>query len=439
MKRIIDNKLLQWKLRKKRKPLVLRGARQVGKTYSVTAFGHDQFETLVQIDFELDRGLSRIFDGDLSPKSLALQLEAYTGKTIEPGRTLLFMDEIQACPRALMALRYFYEKMPELHVIAAGSLLELALGDVSFPVGRVEFEWLRPLCFQEFLWAVGQEKLAEQIPGMDARKPVPDALHKKLLEQLRLYFLVGGMPEAVEGFVESHSLAQVEPVHRALCQAYMQDFVKYGDRVDRECIERVFEQIPRQFGRHIKYTSLHPEKRIEKIKESLGILERALIIHKVHSSDANGLPLGAGASDKVFKALFLDIGLMQHLSGMTAREVLSQADLLDVYRGALAEQFVGQELLVHANGSENGKVYYWSRPQKSSSAEVDYLLVHDGKIIPIEVKSGALGRLKSLWIFMDEHPHCERALVLSSSNVEQHKDRPATVLPLYAILGGEQA
>jgi predicted AAA+ superfamily ATPase len=403
MKRKIDKVLLEWMSRQERKPLILRGARQVGKTFSVSEFGHNEFENFIHIDFELDRGFRKIFDGELSPPNILLQIEAYTAKTCIPGKTLLFLDEIQLCPRAMMSLRYFYEKMPELHVIAAGSMLEFALERSSFPVGRVEFAWLRPICFEEFLWALGFEKLASQMPDIDSRIPLSDALYAKLMENLKLYFLVGGMPEAVKSFVSTKSFSPVSEIHRSLCQAYFQDFAKYGSRIDRDCLEHVFEQIPQSVGNNIKYTSLYPEKRIEKIKEALLTLEKALIIQKIRSTPANGLPLGADSSSKTFKVLFLDIGLMQHLCGVVPRDVIEGKDLLDVYRGALAEQFIGQELLVHAGGSENGKMYYWSRAQKNSAAEVDYLLVRNGEIIPVEVKSGSLGRLKSLQVFMGDH------------------------------------
>ena len=434
MKRKIDKPLLEWMSRQGRKPLVLRGARQVGKTFSVSEFGRQEFESFIHIDFEIDRGFQKIFDGELSPSNILLQIEAYTGKACIPGKTLLFLDEIQSCPRAMMSLRYFYEKMPELHVIAAGSMLEFALEHNSFPVGRIEFAWLRPLCFEEFLWALGLEKLTSQIPVIDSKISLPEALYAKLIENLKLYFLVGGMPEAVKSFASSRSLSPVMEIHRSLCHAYFQDFAKYGSRVDRDCLEHVFEQIPPSVGNNIKYTSLYPEKRIEKIKEALLTLEKALIIQKIYSTPANGLPLGADSSSKTFKALFLDIGLMQHLCGVVPRDVIDGNDLLDIYRGALAEQFVGQELLVHAGGSENGKMYYWSRAHKSSSAEVDYLLVRNGEIIPVEVKSGSLGRLKSLQIFMSEHPSVKRGVVMASSNVRTIPGNPVKILPLFARL-----
>ncbi len=432
MKRLINDQLNLWKDQWRRKPLVLRGARQVGKTYSVRAFGRASFDHFLEIDFERDRKAHLIFGGDLDARNLALQIEAYLGQPVVPGKSLLFFDEIQECPRALTALRYFYEQRPELHVVAAGSLLELSVADVSFPVGRVEFAWMRPLSFEEFLLALGMEPLSARIPSYPSVDALPEALHTKMLEQLRQYFLVGGMPEAVTAFVETHSLAEVNSVHRNLSAAYLQDFAKYSPRADRDCLQRVFEQIPRQVGKRIKYTALYPEKRVETIKSCLRILEQSLALYTVKATTAQGLPLGADASSNNFKVVFLDIGLMQHLCGVPAREMLTEKDLLNVYRGALAEQFVGQELLAHGRGSENGQLFYWSRTHKSSQAEVDFVIVREGKIIPVEVKSGPGGRLKSLQVFLEEHPHCDTAFILSTANPSDAQPGPLQFMPVYS-------
>lgn len=433
MQRIINKRLNAWKESIRRRPLILRGARQVGKTYSVIAFGQAEFDEFVTFDFELDRSLHRIFEGDLRPEKLLMELEAHCRQRIIPGKTLVFFDEIQACPRALMSLRYFYEQKPQLHLIAAGSLLEFAMADQSFPVGRVEFEWMRPMCFAEFLRAIGEELLIEHLPTKDTTIAVAASIHEKLLEQLRIYFLVGGMPEAVQVFRETRSIAEVTPIHKLLCNSYIEDFAKYGPRVDRECVEHIFRSIPQWVGRQTKYRPLYPEKSIPKIKECLRLLEKSLIIHKVRSCNANGLPLGAEASDKLFKCVFLDIGLMQHLCGILPAEVLSTRDLLDNYRGALAEQFIGQELLAGAS-SENEKLYYWSRQAQGSSAEVDYIIVRDGKIIPIEVKSGPAGKLKSLHLFMRKHPDCSTGLILSSREIDTQSQANMQFLPLYTKL-----
>ena len=430
MKRLIDSILVRWKTQNRRKPLIIRGARQVGKTYSAESFGNQHFDNLVKVDFELERNAHQIFDGDINVDKLLLQLEAACNHRIIPQKTLLFFDEIQECPRALIALRYFYEQMPELHVIAAGSLLEFAVGDISFPVGRVQFEWMHPLGFEEFLRGTGNDTLADNLPALDTEESIQGFIHEKLIEQLRYYFIVGGMPEAVEAFAETSSLAEVTSVHKSLCQSYIQDLAKYTKRLDRDCVEHILHQIPPRVGQRIKYTSLYPEKRIEKIKESLHLLEKVLLFQKVTSSNANGLPLGAEASSKVFKSIFIDIGLMQYLCGISSFTLLNEQNILDVYRGALAEQFVGQELLLHG-GSENGKLYYWERPKKSSSAEIDFLFVNNGKIIPIEVKSGNPSRLKSMNLFLSEHKHCKEGLVLCAGNIRREISYRLKFMPLY--------
>jgi len=433
MKRLIDEKLLRWKKRKNRKPLVIRGARQVGKTYSVEKFGEQNFQNYLKIDFELERDIHKAFSGDLIPQKLLLQFEAAYGKRIVPGKTLLFFDEIQECPRALMALRYFYEQMPELHIVAAGSLLEFTFDEISFPVGRVQFEWLRPLGFREFLWAMDKHLLADSLPHWRQENPLDDFIHEKFLEQLKYYFITGGMPEAVAVFVSTGSLAETANVHKTLYQTYSQDFVKYRKRTDVELLNSIFQQLPAKTGQRIKYTELYPEKRIEKIKKAINLLEQALLIQKVRAGNAQGIPLGATVSDKLFKTVFLDIGLMQYICGIPASKIITETNLLDIYRGALAEQFVGQELLLQG-GSENDKLYYWQRLKKGSSAEVDYIIARDGEIYPVEVKSGRVGRLKSIKIFLNEHPHCPWGIVLNMNNIRRENKYKLKFMPLYTLL-----
>jgi len=437
MKRQIDNSLIQWMGRKNRKPLLVRGARQVGKTFSISELGKASFKRFVRFDLERQRRIHSIFADDLDPAKLLPQLEAQSAQRIVPNETLLFLDEIQACPRAIMALRYFYEQMPELHVIAAGSLLEFAMEDISFPVGQVEFLWMHPMTFGEFLAARGEGILAEQRPGIKTRTTLPEATHRKLLDQLRQYFIVGGMPEAVKVYLESNSFAEIDRVHTILAEAYQQDFAKYGGRVDKDCLARVFEQIPARIGQQVKYAPLYPEKRVETIKSALRVLERALVIRKVASTSAQGLPLGAGISETVFKYIFADIGLARHMCGLSAASVLEEADILSTFRGSLAEQFVGQELLAERGGSENGKLFYWARAKRNSNAEVDYVIAWNGTILPVEVKSGPAGKLKSMHLFLKEHPHCRSGLVLNSSNVQDAESGKLLFLPLYARLGDD--
>lgn len=431
MQRDISKKLADWQGSLSRKPLVIRGARQVGKTYSIEKFGNEHFANVVVFDFERNRSLNAVFEKDLDPKKLVIELEIHAGARIVPGETLLFFDEIQACERALLSLRYFYEEMPELHIIAAGSLLEFAMSNISFPVGRVTFEWMRPMTFKEFLISSGKEIIAEKIPSIFSREPGLKTLHDLLLEQLRLYFIIGGMPEAVKRFIETGSATHVKKIHDDIMHSYIQSLAKYNLKVNIESIEQVLRVIPSKVGHQIKYTHLDPDRRIELTKTSLDILEKALLVNLVHSTHASGLPLGAGVNPKVFKPIFLDIGLMQSLCGVDPKESITATDLNNIYKGAVAEQFVGQELLA-AGGSENHKLYYWSRPQKSSTAEVDFVFVRNSRIYPIEVKSGAKGRMKSLHILLEEHPEIEKGFALSSTFSKHQLVENIVFAPIYS-------
>ena len=430
MEREIDAKLVAWKKSEFRKPLMIRGARQVGKTFSVSRFGENHFETFVKLDFEQDRTSHKIFDGDLSVKRLISELEIHANTMITPGKTLLFFDEIQECERALLSLRYFYEELPEQHVIAAGSMLEFTLGDISFPVGRLSFEWMRPMTFHEFLKASDRKILADKLPSIFNFMPISQTVHLKILEQLKLYFLVGGMPEAVKRYTRTGSLKQSFMVHEEIFQSYLQSLAKYNKRADVDSLDHLLRSLPSHVGSQLKYTSLDPDRRIEKTKKSLQLLERALLCQIVRSSNAGGLPLNADASSKIMKPLFLDLGLMQYHCGIHPSDILNEKDLLRVYKGTLAEQFVGQELLA-AGGSENFNLFYWSRARKSSSAEVDYLFVKNGGIFPIEVKSGPAGKLKSLHLFLKEHPHVERGYVMSQALYEKQAVAELLFIPMY--------
>lgn len=435
MKRHILQNFVRWKEDPHRKPLIVRGARQVGKTYAISEFGRRYYSRVLSFDFEKNRSLRKIFDGDLTVEGLLIQLEIAAKEKIGPD-TLLFFDEIQLCPSALMALRYFYEEKSELHVIAAGSLLEFEMEKISFPVGRVEFAWMFPLSFAEFLTATGNEALLEHRPNLDSTKKIPDFLHEKFLEQLKFYSLVGGMPEAVLRYEETKSLHEVARVHQNLIHAVSQDIFKYERTINVDALSNLLEKIPRTVGSQVKYARLMEaggEVSLYEIKKNLQVLEKSLLVHKVISSSAQGLPLAFESQQKVFKYLFVDIGLMQSLCGIQAQDVLQSRDLLDIYQGALCEQLVGQELLC-GGGSWHQKLYYWSRPKKSSDAEVDYLLVRNGTIYPVEVKKGPEGRLRSLHLFLEEHPHVPCGYVLNSGNVGTIDK--LQFRPLYSSLSG---
>lgn len=425
MRRFIDRELKHWKDSKRRKPLILRGARQVGKTYSLKEFGKNSFENLAVADLEKNPAWHRIFEGDLSAKKICSDLEILLKQKINPGKTLLFIDEIQTCPRAITALRYFFEELPELHVVAAGSLLEFAFKDISFPVGRIQFLHLYPLSFAEYLEAIGNSDAAFTILG----KPmiVSQTVHDYLLEELRKYFFTGGMPESVQAYVQTGSIQESFAVQKEIVETYRMDFAKYTPKIDRHCLDSVFMSLCRRTGQQIKYAHLAESYSNPTLKKAFDLLCLASLVSKVPSANPEGLPLGASASSKIFKALIVDVGLMQNLSGMPVDTEYSKADLLNIYRGAMAEQFVGQEMTI----SQKGQLYYWDRQAKSSSAEVDYLAVVNGRISPVEVKSGASGSLKSLHLFLETYKKSGRGIVFSTRPHADVPEERITFMPLY--------
>lgn len=436
MWRLIEAQLLEWKNNSNRKPLIVRGARQVGKTWSIRQFGRDHFTRMVEIDLERDAKLGAIFDGSLAADTIVSHIEAVMGTSLAGGDVLLFIDEIQARPRAITALRYLYEERPDIPVIAAGSALEFALGDTSFPVGRVSFAWMRPMTFKEFLVASGRDRLAESLPSLGRAFAGSPVIHDVILDELRKYLLVGGMPEAVRRFLETGSFLDSAAVHADLAESLTSSLARYQTRIDRDSVEHVFRQLPAAVGAQVRYSHLDPERRVDKTKSSIQVLSRALLVHPVHSVDADGLPLGAAVSEKRFKPLFLDVGLMQHLRGVNPAEIMTASDIGAIHRGAVAEQFVGQELLA-AGGSENRALYYWSRADHRGNAEVDYLVVRDGVIYPVEVKSGAAGRLRSAHQFLTSHPSTPFALAFSPSAFEKRLDGKILFVPIYTLFDGD--
>jgi len=426
MRRFITDKLADWKNQKRRKSLVVRGARQVGKTWAITDFGKNHFEGRVHVvDLEKRPDWHRIFEGDLVAKRVLSELEILLNARINPGKDLLFFDEIQSCHRAIMALRYFYEECPELHVIAAGSLLEFAMEDISFPVGRVQFMNVYPMSFAEFLLGTGKDMAAEIVLATPTEQP--STVHAMLMDELRRYLFVGGMPECVSAYVASGSMRDAFDVQAELANTYRQDFSKYAPYADKRCLNAVFSSVSRSVGRQIKYTHLAEGYTHQTNKKAFDLLCLAQVIRKVPAANPTGSPLGASASARKFKALMVDVGLMQHLCGMPVDVEYSRTDLLDIYEGALAEQVVGQELV--ASGQE--ELHYWARQAKSSSAEVDFLITVGGKIFPVEVKSGASGRLRSLHMLLESYPNCPRGYVLSSAPYSELPEQKLTFLPLY--------
>jgi len=428
MRRTILDQLLAWKNQSRRKPLIVRGARQVGKTWSLIDFGESHFKgTTHVVDLEKRQEWHRIFDGDLDVQRILSELEILLNDRIVPGRDLLFFDEIQSCPRAIMALRYLYEECPELHVVAAGSLLEFAMRDISFPVGRVQFLNMFPMSFVEFLQAIGRDVAAETV--LEPPHRVADGIHAMLIGELRRYMFVGGMPECVATFAETGRLRNAFDVQAELVDAYRHDFSKYAPYSDKRCLNSVLSSVARHVGKQIKYSRLAEGFSNPTIKKAFDLLCLSQINPRVSATRPSGLPLGASATERKFKAIMVDIGLMQHLSGLPVDVEFPRTDLLGIHQGAMAEQFVGQELMAAGQPDQ----YYWARRAKSSSAEVDYLIMLQGMIHPVEVKSGAAGRLRSLHMLLQQYPNCPAGYVFSCSNYAELPKQRLVFLPLYHV------
>ncbi|AQT67928.1 hypothetical protein STSP2_01080 [Anaerohalosphaera lusitana] len=432
MKRIAEKKLLAWINSYRRKPLVIRGARQVGKTWLVENCLAKQFEKYVKIDLEKQPQFHAAFEGDLTPNRMLEVIELHAGR-ITPGKTLLFIDEIQGYPRAITALRYFYEELPELHVVAAGSMLEFAFGGISVPVGRIEYLHITPMTFYEYILAIGNEIIAERL--LEHPKDHSDALVEAIHQHLRDYFFIGGMPEAVEAYRDTRSKLESYKIHSQIISSYREDFAKYRPSVDYACLDGVLDSVARSTGQQIKYTQLYEHASGVTNHKAFDLLCKAKLLNRISSANPSGLPLGA-SQGKRFKASMLDIGLMQHMCGIDPSIAVGKENLLSIYNGQLAEQFVAQELLAW----HTDKLFYWSRTAKSSNAEVDYLTVRDSTIYPIEVKSGPAGRLRSLHLCLEAYPNCPQGWVLQDGPYQELPSQKLIFWPLYATphLGNRQ-
>ena len=367
MRREIDMELLNWKNRENHKPLILRGARQVGKTYAIEEFARSHFANFVKVNFEEQIELKSIFK-NFDVDRILDELSIIFSTTISPGRTLIFLDEIQACPEALVALRYFYEKHPRLHVIAAGSLLDFTLKEMNYsmPVGRVEFSYMYPMNFKEFLWALSQERLFSYIESYTLQNDFSQAIHQKILDSLRTYLFVGGMPEAVKTYANDRRLLEVERIHSNILTALQHDFAKYGTKKQQEHLLAIFRYGARNVGKKVKYSNINREVRSENLKQAFQRLQMSRLLHLVHHSNSSRIPLMNGEKENVYKPLFLDVGLANHLSAIRLIEL---ENILTNNEGALAEQFIGQELLTLAPPYMDTKLYYWIREKRNRSEE----------------------------------------------------------------------
>ncbi len=430
-RRIIDDELLRWSRQKQRKPLLLRGARQVGKSSAVKELAK-QFETFVSINFERLRTIHHLFESDLEPRRLCEQLSAFLNIPIIPGKTLLFFDEVQSCPAAISSLRYFYEEYPELHVIAAGSLLEFALEELpSFGVGRIRSIFMYPFSFDEFLEARGLSLLKEAKGKASPEMPLPEPIHQKLQEELKKFLVLGGMPEVVKEYVINSDILACQQVLDDLIISLQSDFSKYKQRVPSSRLQDIFESAAQQSGNSFVYSRVSTEANQKQVKEGVDLLVKAGLLIPVYSTAANGIPLGAEINPKKRKLIFLDTGLLQRILGLKISDILFANDFSSINKGAIAEQYAGLELLKSASCYElQQRLYYWQREKLNSNAEVDYLIQEEEKIIPIEVKAGTKGSMQSLHLFLGEK-NVEKGIRTSLENFGRYGN--IDVYPLYAL------
>ncbi len=430
MRRLINYYLEDWKSSPRRKSLLLRGARQVGKTHAARQLGAS-YQNCVEVNLERNQRATTIFEPDLDPERIIRELGLLTGQAIIPGETLLFLDEIQAVPKAITSLRYFYEEMPKLHVIAAGSLIDFALEQVGMPVGRVTSLHVCPLSFMEFLCALGKQHLASAIMSHPIEEGFASPIHAQLLDLVGNYLAIGGMPEAVKCWRDAADPNQCFEVHQELITTYRQDFNKYAKKTQLKYLDILFKDIPRQVGDRFKYSAVDGDYRKRELAPCLDLLCTAGVAHKVIRSAANGLPLGGESYPNDFKVIFLDVALGQAVLGHDPRNWILDPANSFANKGGLMEAYIGQELLCYSDPRGLQDFYYWHRAQRTSQAEVDYVCASKGQVVPVEVKAGPGATLRSLRQFLDRRPQSNYGVRFSTQNYSIHDDVHS--YPLYAV------
>ena len=429
LKRAVDTALLAWKNDRNHKVLLLRGARQVGKSCSVRNLA-EKFDYFVEVNFEKDHDAHALFDGDFNVKEISEKLSVLFSIPIIPGKTLVFFDEIQSCPKAISSLRFFYEDYPELHVIAAGSLLEFALEDLpSFGVGRIRSLFMYPFSYKEFLSACGQDALWDKVCEASPEKPLFELFHEKCLEYLKKFLIIGGMPAVIADYAENGQLLNSQNILDDLIISFKSDFSKYKKRIPDLQIQTAFDAAVHQSGGRFNFAKVE-QLNYRQVKESIRLLQNAgLLIPVIHTA-ANAIPLGGEANFKKQKLILLDTGILQRLLDMELSQIILNSDISLINKGAIAEQFAGLELLKSSSCYSQNNLYFWLREKPQSSAEIDYVVHKNGKIIPIEVKSGSTGKMQSMFVFLNEKKS-EYGIRTSLENFSA-RDK-IRVYPLYAI------
>lgn len=427
MKRDAYTTLLEWKNASRRKPLILRGARQVGKTYLLKQLGEKEFENYCYLNFEEDPQLKTIFGKKLSPENILADLALYLNQVINPKKTLLIFDEIQECPSALTSLKYFEENANDYFIASAGSLLGVKLTKATgFPVGKVNFIDLYPLSFFEFLEATNESQLRNFLEEINIIKPISEAIHTKLLGLLRLYFFIGGMPEAVNHYVNTKNLLTIREIHQEILNAYLLDFSKHADSINVIKISKIWNSLPSQLAREnkkFKYVDVEKNAKAREYESALQWLIDAGLVYQSFNTKTPRQPLLSYMDSKLFKLFLFDVGLLAALSELSPQILLQGDQLFTEFKGALTENFVAQELKSRCHLS----LFYWA---SKGNAEVDFLLPLENKIFPLEVKSGLSTKKKSLKVYQDKY---KPTALFRTSLMNLKQDEAICNYPLYMV------
>lgn len=443
--RNIDKYLLEWKDDPFRKTLLLRGARQVGKSTAVRELAKN-FKYFIEVNLEKRPDIQNLFENLHDVKEIANRISAIYDVAVEAGSTLLFIDEIQFSKGAIKMLRYFKEDFPELHVVAAGSLLEFVLADLpSFGVGRITSFFMYPFSFEEFLIANGKKAWVKEIGKATCTHPVFEELHNEIIELWRTFILVGGMPEAVAAWVATKNYLKCFEVLQDIRQSYFDDFEKYSSKISPEILRNTLRSVVEQNGKKFVYSRIGEGYRGDVVKEALDALCRAGLIKEISMTSANGLPLGAEVKSKYTKYLVMDTGLMLRIQGMDTDNDSEAADFIFnsttidlVNKGSIAEMFAGLEFVKHSNPRIPIDLFYWENTAKGASAEVDFITTYKNSVMPIEIKSGTSGKMKSLRLFITSRnlPGGIRSSLENFTTLDISDggiNRTIHIIPLYAL------
>jgi predicted AAA+ superfamily ATPase len=428
MERLLYRELLAWKSRRNRKPLLLQGARQVGKTYLLKEFAKREYDECAYFNFEQTPELGSIFESSLSPGILVESLSAFIGRRIDAGSTLIFFDEIQEFPRAITSLKYFSEQAPEYHVVAAGSLLGVSVGKTtSFPVGNVNFMTLYPMSFFEYLAAVKEELLIEHIKKQPVSEQLPKLFHEKLLRLFKYYLYTGGMPEVVQSYITEKDVAQVRLIQKEILNAYERDFSKHSTKEEAIRISRVWRSIPGQLAREnkkFKYSLVQRGGRASRFETAIEWLQKAGLVVVVPNVKTPKLPLNGYADREKFKIYLLDPGLLGAMLDVPSQAIILGDTLFSEYNGAFTENYAIGELTAMGDSDE---IFYWT---SNSEAEVDVVMSVSGNIFPMEIKSGLSRGKKSLRVYADKYGP---PVIFRASPRNFTRDDDFINIPLYAV------